>query len=268
LNGIALFSFAPIYTALPHNGTGRLKIPRNGAGTYSLPPGTAAASGELATAEQFNTRFDDVATDLNYLSGQIAIAMPVGGIILWSGAVSAVPVGWRLCDGTGGTPDLRSRFVIGAGSTYAVAATGGAATVSLTEAQLPSHTHAAGSLATASGGAHTHTVSGTAASSGAGFSVAVRRKDGTASLFASGSGITISEFGGGASLERVADGAGSSTADLLSYTGTHTHSLSGSAVSGGAHTHTMTGATASTGTGAAHENLPPYYALAYIMRVA
>jgi hypothetical protein len=55
------------------------------------------------------------------LSGLI----PVGGIILWSGATTAVPPGWALCDGTLGTPDLRDRFIIGAGSTYAVASTGG-----------------------------------------------------------------------------------------------------------------------------------------------
>ena len=40
--------------------------------------------------------------------------MPKGGIIMWSGKVSDIPQGWALCDGTKGTPDLRSRFIIGA----------------------------------------------------------------------------------------------------------------------------------------------------------
>jgi microcystin-dependent protein len=268
LNGIVLFSFASIYTALPRNGTGRLKIPRNGAGTYSLPPGTAAVSGELATAEQFNTRFDDVAADLNFLFGQIAVAMPVGGIIMWSGAVSSVPTGWRLCDGTGGTPDLRSRFVVGAGSTYNPGNTGGASTVALTAGQLPGHTHAAGTLSAASGGAHTHTVSGSAASGGAGFSINVRRQDGTNSIFSGASGITLNESGGGGSFTRLGTGAGASATDNLLFTNQHTHSLSGNADAAGTHTHTVTGATASTGAGEAHENLPPYYALAFIMRVS
>lgn len=39
-------------------------------------------------------------------------------IVLWSGAIVDIPAGWSLCDGSGGRPDLRDRFVIGAGSTY------------------------------------------------------------------------------------------------------------------------------------------------------
>jgi microcystin-dependent protein len=61
--------------------------------------------------------------------------IPKGGIIMWSGAV--VPTGWALCDGQNGTPDLRNRFVVGAGtgSIYAIGATGGSTTKNL------SHTH-------------------------------------------------------------------------------------------------------------------------------
>lgn len=40
-------------------------------------------------------------------------SIPVGGIIIWYGLSTAVPAGWALCDGTGGTPDLRSRIVRG-----------------------------------------------------------------------------------------------------------------------------------------------------------
>jgi hypothetical protein len=61
-----------------------------------------------------------------------------GMIILWSGSVVSIPAGWLLCNGASSTPDLRDRFVVGAGSTYAVDATGGSATAS-----LPSHTHTA-----------------------------------------------------------------------------------------------------------------------------
>lgn len=46
-------------------------------------------------------------------------------VVLWSGAIVDIPTGWNLCDGTHGTPDLRDRFVIGAGDTYAPNATGG-----------------------------------------------------------------------------------------------------------------------------------------------
>jgi hypothetical protein len=39
--------------------------------------------------------------------------IPIGGIIMWSGAV--VPAGWQICNGTNGTPDLRGRFIVGTG---------------------------------------------------------------------------------------------------------------------------------------------------------
>lgn len=43
----------------------------------------------------------------------------------WSGAIVNIPSGWSLCDGTNGTPDLRNRFVVGAGDTYDPDDTGG-----------------------------------------------------------------------------------------------------------------------------------------------
>ncbi|MCK5603363.1 tail fiber protein, partial [Candidatus Pacearchaeota archaeon] len=48
-----------------------------------------------------------------------------GYIIMWSGAIADIPPGWVLCDGNNGTPDLRNRFIIAAGDTYAVDDTGG-----------------------------------------------------------------------------------------------------------------------------------------------
>jgi len=48
-----------------------------------------------------------------------------GGIIMWSGAVVDIPLGYVLCDGANGTPDLRDKFLVGAGNGYAVGANGG-----------------------------------------------------------------------------------------------------------------------------------------------
>jgi len=48
------------------------------------------------------------------VGGDAGSSVPSGGIIMWSGAVSAIPSGWVLCNGSNGTPDLRDRFVIGA----------------------------------------------------------------------------------------------------------------------------------------------------------
>jgi hypothetical protein len=72
-----------------------------------------------------------------------APAVPAGVILLWSGSTGSVPAGYLLCDGTNGTPDLRDRFIIGAGNTYAVNATGGTA-----DAVVVTHTHAATSVVT------------------------------------------------------------------------------------------------------------------------
>lgn len=53
-------------------------------------------------------------------------AMPTGTIVLWYGAIADIPAGWVICDGTKDTPNLQNVFVVGAGDTYVVGATGGA----------------------------------------------------------------------------------------------------------------------------------------------
>ena len=70
--------------------------------------------------------------------------VPVGGIIMWSGSATAVPAGWHLCDGSSGTPDLRGRFIVGAGasgSAYAVGNAGGNSSLTLGANNLPPHRH-------------------------------------------------------------------------------------------------------------------------------
>jgi hypothetical protein len=52
--------------------------------------------------------------------------IPTGVIVMWSGTVASIPAGWALCNGTNGTPDLRDRFIVGAGNTYTPGNTGGA----------------------------------------------------------------------------------------------------------------------------------------------
>ena len=51
--------------------------------------------------------------------------IPSGAIIMWSGSIGSIPAGYYLCDGQNGTPNLKDRFVVGAGNTYAVGNTGG-----------------------------------------------------------------------------------------------------------------------------------------------
>ena len=141
--------------------------------------------------------------------------VPSGAIILWSGAVGSIPAGWYLCNGANGTPNLQDRFIVGAGSVYAVGATGGSA-----NAVVVSHSHSV-SGSTTSNGNHSH---GTSIANG---------NSGT-------QGSNKTSWGSG-------------QATIVTYdAGTHSHTLSGTADA--------------TGSSATNANLPPYYALAYIMK--
>jgi hypothetical protein len=88
-------------------------------------------------------------------------SVPAGCILLWSGSIGSIPAGFVLCNGSNSTPDLRDRFVVGAGSSYAVDATGGSA-----NSILPTHTHVATSVVTDPG--HNHGVAGGGTNAGSG----------------------------------------------------------------------------------------------------
>ena len=137
--------------------------------------------------------------------------IPAGLIAIWSGSTGSVPTGWALCDGTGGTPDLRNSLFLGAGSTYAVGDTGGTA-----DAIVVSHTH----TATVTDPTHTHSA-------------------------ASGNFLVTTgshAFGGGSNVfGNVGSTAAASTGISVS--------------------------NATAGVSGTNANLPPYYALAYIIKL-
>ena len=91
-----------------------------------------------ATDKVLRTDFN---ADNQKIDAALKAAVPAGLIAAWSGAASAVPAGWALCDGSNGTPDLRGRFLVGAGGDYAVGDTGGAATE-----ELNAYSHTGGSV--------------------------------------------------------------------------------------------------------------------------
>ena len=172
---------------------------------------------------------------------------PVGGIILWSGSTSDIPTNWHLCDGTNGTPDLRGRFVIGAGGSYSVGNTGGESEHTLTVDEMPSHNHTTNnSLSTA--GLHTHNNTFSLAQGGAH----------THNI------TTTVNNGSTGSIQTAAGNNGSYTVSG----GAHTHTFSGGIQNNGAHTHTLSIDVNNTGNSQPHNNLPPYYALCYIMKIA
>jgi len=136
-------------------------------------------------------------------------SLPAGCILLWSGSIGSIPSGFALCNGLNGTPDLRNRFIVGAGSTYAVDATGGSA-----DAIVVSHTHSA----SVTDPGHTH------------------------GIFEPGAGAQLQS---GAPEVRM----------IQTLTATSASNTTGISVTN-----------ASTGTSGTNANLPPYYALCYIMK--
>ena len=219
-------------------------MPRGPSGVYLLPPSYRAVSGQTIRTEQHNPPLEDIAQALTESLPRSGVApmtgnLPMGGrkvtnmapataagdavnfgqlagmIVMWSGSAASIPAGWSLCDGTNGTPDLRGKFIVGAGGSYAVGATGGAETVTLTEAQMPSHAHGG---STDIQGNHSHTYQMKA--------------------------ITGGDPGGG---DPQSIGLGNFNTGVA-----------------GAHAHNIT--TDSRGSGAPHENRPPYYALCFIRK--
>jgi len=91
-------------------------------------------------------------------------AFTTGMILLWSGSTGSIPSGFYLCNGSNGTPDLRDRFIVGAGGSYSVAQTGGSA-----DAIVVNHTHTATSTSTVTDPGHVHNfVNGNGGSPGTG----------------------------------------------------------------------------------------------------
>jgi len=74
--------------------------------------------------------------------------VPIGGIVLYSGAFADIPGNWALCDGQGGTPDMDKRFARGTTAEGNLGNSGGS-----DDAVVVSHGHTTNST-----GAHTHTV--------------------------------------------------------------------------------------------------------------
>lgn len=194
------------------------------------------------------------AAEFQYLNGvtsaiqpQLQFVVPTGGLLMWTGAVNAVPTNWLLCDGsevsqstyaalyavianTYGTPlnaanfvlpNLVDKFVAGVGSsgTYSVGTTGGADSVTLTTDQMPSHNHTATSTSTVTDPGHSHTYKGQTGSGGSG----------TASRDADNTTLTTNP----------------ATTGITVATST---------------------AIGSTGGGQSHENRPPFVAMGYIIK--
>lgn len=169
-----------------------------------------------------------------FVQTALASAFTSGMIMMWSGTIATIPTGWVLCNGSNSTPDLRNKFVIGAHSDTAGVA----------------YTTVTGSNTTSGGSkdsivvSHTHT--GTTNSTS--LTGAVTGVSETFGNYGAASGVFSKQTG--YATQGTPNAIDVSEAGQLSIDASHTHTFT-------------TGSTGSSGTNA---NLPPYYALAFIMK--
>lgn len=188
--------------------------------------------------------------------------VPSGVITMFHGAI--IPNGWAECNGQNGTPDLRDKFIVAASGTRAAGSTGGVESVTLTAAQsgVPAHGHTTANAdvphshpLTQTDLAHSHGMdwAGSHAHQGKWLPL-------VDDLVVGGTGKIATEGGNGH--------------DAIPYDGAHYHAihnslgLHGHTVQSGnaSHSHTVNANTAANAS-QAHNNMPPYYALVYIMKL-
>ena len=212
------------------------------------------------------------------IAADVSKGVMVGMILMYSGLLTDIGVGtwadWHLCDGSGGTPDLRNRFVMGAGhgdrvpgavnpAANATTNSKGAHThpvsnVNLTLAQLPAHTHGPGTLggkltgASAGGGSHAHIITCcTVINAGAATFRPYLVRAGDA-VNAATDTEAVHTHTGGTYVVDITTGATQAAGSGTS----HTHTTD----SRGDHTHNVTSAEL--------RDALPYMALAYIMKIS
>lgn len=175
----------------------------------------------------------------NIISSGSSSGIPSGIVCMWSGTSNNIPNGWLLCDGNNGTPDLRDRFIVGAGKDYNVGNTGGEVNHILTINEMPSHNHTLNlsGLTTNETGGHTHAIKNYS-------------NENTFYMFMANGGVNASD----GSTRIVTANINDSGSNRITSEGSHTHTITGS------------GTIESTGSGSSHENRPPYYALCFIMK--
>ena len=217
------------------------------------------------TGGSHHLKLDDDVTIVGDLTVQGVGGFVTGMILLWSGAQNAIPSGWYLCDGNNGTPDLRDRFVVGAGSggSYSVGDTGGSK-----DATLVSHSHTINN--------HTHSFSGSSSHSHT-VNNHTHSFSGTGSNTHNHNIFSTDINDHNDSARRIQNGRNDwtgyypSNRDISTDNATISISISGTTGGSSPGTNSQTvsisGNTGNKGGGSSHENRPPYYALMFIMKL-
>lgn len=189
--------------------------------------------------------------------------VPSGGIIMWSGDSSMVPSSWALCDGSQGTPDLTGRFIVGAGGSLSKGDIGGSDETTLGTDNLPSHDHNVS--VDDDTGVHGHKGRTSAFSNEFGQGQFVPKVKTSHAVFALGGGTQ-----GGKDVHFVDPNGTALDDSVVDYSHTHFFEI-GQGLSilddpdRGRHSHTVT--QESVGQAEPFENRPPFYALAFIMKL-
>jgi microcystin-dependent protein len=271
--GVALFSMIFIYRSTTVYGIGTDLDVDNGTLFVN------SSDSRVGVRNKSPTYTLDVIGDINTntkLRENGFALIPFGTIVMWTG--STAPTGWALCDGTNGTPDLRGRFILSQGqgsglTNRLINQVGGAETHVLTTSEMPAHTHTG---TTVSNGDHSHTgttnITGDHSHTGSTNTTGahthnlnmVETDDGNFSnepgQYPTGDANKFNGDDHFVSTETAGDHAHTLTTNT---TGDHSHTVSTNTT--GTHTHTFT--TDSTGGDQAHNNMPPYFVLAYIMKL-
>jgi hypothetical protein len=198
-------------------------------GTPTAPTASAATN----TTQLATTAFVQTALSAAFTSGMI---------MMWSGTIATIPTGWVLCNGSNSTPDLRNKFVIGAhtdsaGVAYTTVTGSNTQSGGTKDAIVVSHTH----TATSTDSGHTHFMAHDSAAS-----------SGNSSTLTSSNTFTAARNAfPGAFYEGYASGSTSTTANV---------GLTSSTAA------TITTTNSTEGSSGTNQNLPPYYALAFIMK--
>ena len=99
-------------------------------------PGNLTTTGNLKTGS--------ITSQSGTISGKVSNniieqVIPIGAIVAWSGTISTIPKGWKLCDGHNNTPNLVGRFIFG--SNTHLKTIGGGAPLKISLSEMPAHTH-------------------------------------------------------------------------------------------------------------------------------
>ena len=278
-------AFPITFSAAPGQSGGNTLLSDNqftyNASSNIVTAGTFSGSGASLTSLNANNLQSGTVADARLTNTSLFVT---GMIMLWYGSVASIPSGWVLCDGNNSTPDLRERFVVGAGGNnstvsgngYSVDDKGG-----FTDATLVEHSHTINNHTHSFSGSdshshtinnHTHSFSGSSSHSHGindpGHTHTMNFNQGN--IISSGGAFGLKDSGTANRINTNTTGisVNSQSVSISGNTGnpsdrgTNSQTVS---ISGNTGNPSNTG-TNSQGSSATNKNLPPYYALCYIMK--